>query len=412
MKNKMQNKTNVILLLLAFSNMAIYGVPYIKDMFYDLMIEALQISHGQLGVISSVYGIVATISYLFGGMIADKCEVKNLLIISLTGMGVLSLAMSWNSGYIAAAVIMGGMGIFSILTFYPALIKQISILGGEESQGNAFGIFNFGTNCFSALCMAAFLGFLAASGYERSAFFVIVRTYGILCLVSAVLVWRTVKKSQRRVPPSGQKKRNYRKLLKSGIIWKIAGMIFATYFIASCLAYINPYLTQCMGLENGVVYAIGIVRMNVLIIVLSPVVGKAVDRAGSSLNLITGSFVLLTVCFGILTCFYNRTNLCWGVVALIMAVSAATVSLRVIAYIPIHELGIPEEIQGTVIGIVSFIGYLPDSFYYSVMGKILDLCGNRGFQIMFLVSGIIAVCGIWCSRSLMREKGRKSMSEA
>ena len=38
---------------------------------------------------------------------------------------------------------------------------------------------------------------------------------------------------------------------------------------------------------------------------------------------------------------------------------------------------------GTVIGIASIIGYLPDSFYYIIFGKWMDKFGNNAYPMIF-----------------------------
>lgn len=49
------NKRTMLILLFSVSNAAVYGVPYIKDTFYELMKDAMELTHTQIGIASSMY---------------------------------------------------------------------------------------------------------------------------------------------------------------------------------------------------------------------------------------------------------------------------------------------------------------------------------------------------------------------
>ena len=58
----------------------------------------------------------------------------------------------------------------------------------------------------------------------------------------------------------------------------------------------------------------------------------------------------------------------------------------------VSEAGIPRAMTGTVIGIASIIGYLPDSIYSVLFGSWLDTHGAAGYNYIFTflaVSGIV-----------------------
>lgn len=84
-------KKYFLLTVIALGAGVIYKVAYMREAFYDAMLSGFQITNTQLGTISSIYGTVALISYLPGGILADKVSYKKLLTLSFIGSGVLSL---------------------------------------------------------------------------------------------------------------------------------------------------------------------------------------------------------------------------------------------------------------------------------------------------------------------------------
>ena len=62
----------------------IFLLPFVVSrIFRPTFLSVFEINNLQLGKAFSVYGIVALISYFFGGPIADKFSTKNLIVVSL-----------------------------------------------------------------------------------------------------------------------------------------------------------------------------------------------------------------------------------------------------------------------------------------------------------------------------------------
>ena len=65
--------SSLYLALLILAAESIFFLPYVLSrIFRPTVLEVFQIDNIQLGFCFSVYGFVAVISYLFGGLIADK----------------------------------------------------------------------------------------------------------------------------------------------------------------------------------------------------------------------------------------------------------------------------------------------------------------------------------------------------
>ena len=137
MANANRNYGSLILLVLAGE--AVFFLPFvIPRIFRPSILSVYEISNTELGTYFSAYGIVAMISYIIGGPLADKFQPKNLLSLGLvlTALGGFALII-FPSIY--------GIGLYAywgcstILVFWAALIKSTRLWGGAHLQGKAFG---------------------------------------------------------------------------------------------------------------------------------------------------------------------------------------------------------------------------------------------------------------------------------
>lgn len=72
--------------------------------------------------------------------------------------------------------------------------------------------------------------------------------------------------------------------------------------------------------------------------------------------------------------------------------AAVAVMMYGVIFSTVSEAGIPRVMTGTVIGLASVIGYLPDSVYAVLFGGWIDKYGTDGYGYIFtflLVSGIV-----------------------
>lgn len=64
----------------------------------------------------------------------------------------------------------------------------------------------------------------------------------------------------------------------------------------------------------------------------------------------------------------------------------------------------PFALTGMAVGMVSVIGYTPDVLAPLVSGLVLDAWpGAEGFQILFLLIGVICILGLFASVAIYRK---------
>ena len=68
-----------LLIFLSGAGSGIIYVPiYLKNVFYEPLLMGLDITNAQLGFLSGMYGIMATILYIPCGIIADKLRLRTM----------------------------------------------------------------------------------------------------------------------------------------------------------------------------------------------------------------------------------------------------------------------------------------------------------------------------------------------
>ena len=70
------------LLLLAAGAGIIFQLPYIRETFYPQIQSAMGLTNAQMGLLSSGYATMATLSYFIGGAIADRFSPRLMLTVS------------------------------------------------------------------------------------------------------------------------------------------------------------------------------------------------------------------------------------------------------------------------------------------------------------------------------------------
>ena len=102
-------------------------------------------------------------------------------------------------------------------------------------------------------------------------------------------------------------------------------------------------------------------------------------------GIVAGALMLLTP---------RTPDLAWVIILALMLTAVYYNTCMPSYYIPISEANIPLKYTGTIVGIVSIVGFCSDIFYYKLCGYFLDAYGPKGYSIIFslsLVTSIIAI---------------------
>ena len=73
----------LVMMVLGFSGGIIYFLPYLQEVYYKPLSDALSLDNTEVGSLMSIFGVTAMLSYLPGGWIADRVSPRILLTSSL-----------------------------------------------------------------------------------------------------------------------------------------------------------------------------------------------------------------------------------------------------------------------------------------------------------------------------------------
>lgn len=404
MESKARKYLTIIALGLAGGS--IYFIPYVKYVFYDAQLAAMGINNTQSGLLLTMYTIGNMVLYIPGGYLADKVSTKKALIISLVATSVLTWVYAFSLNFVVSMIIWLGLSFSTAFVFWSALMKAVRIVGTEEEQGFMYGLYYACNGIAAALTSFISLYAYNTAGEDiKSGFVRGVNASGVVVLIAAICLVFLMKEDAGKVTTGSDDDKislpMVGKVLKSPVVWILSIVILCGYGLKSSVSYFNPYLTEVVGVSavNSGIFSI---INNYLLLLLAPVGGILADKVfKSTCKWLSVSFVILAVLFGgVLLIPSDISPMVASIYTLLPG--AVTMMMYGVVFSSVSEAGISRTMTGTVIGISSIIGYLPDSIYSVLFGKWLDNKGAAGYTNIFIflvASGILgAVLAFWIYR--------------
>jgi len=393
------------LISLIIAGEAVFFLPFVlARIFRPTLLSVFEISNTELGIYFSIYGIVAMISYVFGGTLADRFSARNLMSIALwlTSLGGIIMAWIPSSGIMKA--VYAFWGFTTIFLFWAALIRATREWGGTGFQGRAFGWLEGGRGAAAAIMgTIAFLMFswftpdasgLLPGRQGMHAFQIVILTVSCITFFSGVLVWFFVPKAvtHSESDPKQFFIHGLFRLIRMPSIWLLAIMIVCAYAGYKITDDFSLYAKEVMGFSEVGAAGIGTAALwiRALVAILAGYWADRLDRVKVIIvcyALTIGGSMLIG--FGILS---QMT----GLVFLKLSLTATGIyGVRALYFAVMKEAKIPLGYTGTAVGIVSFIGFTPEIFMGPWMGHLLDKYpGAPGHQYVFLLLSLFAVIGL------------------
>lgn len=398
-QNKESKNAYLSVVTLALINSGIFGIIYLRTGYYNVVQNAMGLSHIQMGNVWTVYGVISAFSYLLGGFLADRYDSKKLVLLSAVGI-VISGAVFWTMpSYNILLVVYAMYAFFAIFTYYPTSVKIISELGKVIGQGKVFGL--YWALIYSSNIFASIAGIKVVSAFEGDDVRVIrcvVIIYECIIIVALVLFAYFFKFT------SNQVKSEKRKILKETVlimkntkICAISLIVFFNYLVVSSFSYFTPFFRDVLGMSQESVLVINIIKGDVLGTVITLSIGIITDKIGSAVKLIgitslSGAVMLVLLTVGCIAKLPWLICVCIAILITLLINGAKSVTM-----VCVSEVGISSEIAGRAIGLICFIGYLPDAFYYLFAGRVIQKYGEGGYEFLFLLSAFMAVlCCVSC----------------
>lgn len=414
-------KSTYRILLLILAGESIFLLPFVLSrIFRPTFLAVFELTNYQLGVCFSIYGTVALLSYLYGGVLADIFSPRKLIASALFLTAIGGLYLATFPTYFELKILFGYWGFTTIFLFWGAMIKATRVWGGARQQGRAFGYLEGGRGVVAAtlgatgvLIFSLFLPETVESSsllQRQFAFRHVILFTSVLVFCIAFLVFFGLKDSDTHTTSE-----NAPRITLTAVKHVLQyNSIFLLMLIVLC-AYVGYKVTDIFSL-----YAAEIIRFNevdaakvgAFQMYLRPIVcvlaGILADKTKTSMWLIIG-FIFL----GSGALFFASGTIANGLpfvfICSMVVVLIGTYGLRTLYFSAFQEGKIPMALTGTAVGVVSVLGYTPDIFMGPLMGYLLDAFpGIKGFQFVFVSLALFSALGGWAAYHFNRINSQKA----
>jgi nitrate/nitrite transporter NarK len=416
----MQPKNKVTTMFaLIIAGEAIFLLPFIlMRVFKPVIRDAFLISDAQIGEAQALYGLTAVVSYFFGGFIADKWEPKKLLSLSLLLTAIGGFWMALIPSIFTLKILYAFWGISTILLFWSSLIKATRHWGNKHNQGLSFGLLDGGRGFFAAsiaLFGASILTyFFPEKGLEITfsnkveTLQYVIGTITCIVFLVALLVWKVLPKDTMKFEAGTAYQFDFKKafsLMKKKKVIFHSLIIFCAYCSYKLTGVYGTYAKDVWNysLEEATYFAVFIQYLRPIAAIS---VGWIADKYIPS-KIIVPSFSLLILASAILGFGFFNTQPVFLSFTIFIFMALGTYSLRGLYFAIIEETKTPIQMTGTLVGIISVVGFTPDIFMSLFIGYMLGENPTLiDYQHLFTTFTIIPIVGLLAALGF-----RKSISK-
>ena len=394
--------------LLILSGELIFLLPYVlARVFRPTFLEVFNLTNLQLGGLFSVYGTVAILSYMYGGVISDKFQPKILIAISLFFTAFGGLVLSTYPSYLMLQILWGYWGFTTVFLFWGAMIKATRVWGGSKNQGEAFGLLDGGRGLVAAsmgtlgvLIFSMFLTNdieLASLIERRNAFRYVILFSSFIVFLTGLLViifmessrGDVVNKNASLIP-------NIKSVLKIQSVWLIMFIIIAAYVGYRVTDIYSLYASDVMSFDNLEAANIGSLQLYLRPLVCL-LIALFADKK-SYIHLIIIGFIIMLIGALIFSLGVVQVDMNYVFFFSLIVVATGTYAIRALYFSLMQEGRVPLVLTGTAVGVISVVGYTPDIFASPVIGYLLDTYpGIVGHQYVFSMLVVFSIVGLWAS---------------
>ena len=394
--------------LLILSGELIFLLPYVlARVFRPTFLEVFNLTNLQLGGLFSIYGTVAILSYVYGGVLSDKFKPKILIALSLFFTALGGLLLATYPSYFMLQLLWGYWGFTTVFLFWGAMIKATRVWGGSKNQGEAFGLLDGGRGLVAAsmgtlgvLIFSLFLTNdieLASLPERKNAFRYVILFSSFIVFLTGILVIILMKSSQEGVTNRNASLiPNIKSILKIQSVWLIMFIIIAAYVGYKVTDIYSLYASDVMNFNNLEAANIGSLQMYLRPLVCLLIALFANNK--SYIHLIIIGFIVMLIGALIFSFGIVQVDMNYVFFFSLIVVATGTYAIRALYFSLMQEGRIPLVLTGTAVGVISVVGYTPDIFASPVIGYLLDTYpGIIGHQYVFSMLVVFSILGLWAS---------------
>lgn len=379
-----------------------------KTVFYDNMVSDFQLTNTQIGLLMSVYSLTKTILYIPGGILADRFDNRKMLLGSTALLAALTFWYAAAPGFGVLRIIYFFLAVSNVL-FWVSFVKAVRLFGTEEEQGSVFG-YSEGIRAVAGLIINfAALGILGHYISATCPLKYVLIFYGVVYVLMGIAMFFLLPKDDKKENVATSFK-DYINVLKVPSVWLVAVLVLCAYSVQVAAEYTTTYLTTVFGMTAVVAGIVATIRSYGIGIFSAPLIGKISDKVGSYTKTLVGLFIIEIVLGVVLILIPGKPNFLILSIVVVLALATVYYAVRGVYYATMGEAGVPVAMTGTATGIISVIGYLPDSYENAILGNFLDKYAGAGFKYVFGTVVLFAALGIVVC-FIIQKTGKKRKTE-
>jgi nitrate/nitrite transporter NarK len=315
-------------------------------------------------------------------------------------------------------IIFGCWGLTTGLTFWASVLKRVKMIAQHSEQGRFFGILDGGRGLVEALLATVALGLFALATETRGesaaeGFKHVVYLYAFTCIaIGCVLVLIKDPKSMTDTAPVEQGKYNLLSdlatLVKIPELWLVTAIVFCGYHIFWATYSFSDYL---QGNGMTAVMAGTITTIKLWMRPIGGIGGGWLGDRFSNVSVLIVALLLATLSMAGLIVFPSLNSL-GLLIGTVIFIGLMTYAIRGLYWAILDTCNIPLRITGLAIGIVSVVGYLPDTFIPLINGYLTEhYPGAVGYQLYFGYIAFIGLLGTLAALTLRARINRKTLNQ-
>jgi predicted MFS family arabinose efflux permease len=380
-------------------------LPYLKEVYYRPLADALGLSNTQVGLMMSAFGDTALISYFPGGWLADRFSARALISLSLLCTGLLGVYFATFPGFIEGVIIHAVWGVTITLLFWASMIRVTRGWAPPNQQGRAFGILETTRGVAELGVSALFAAIFIWLGSTTAALGSVIMQLSATVVVLGIASWFIIEDTLPVETDEDNHKAGVREVisvLKMPVVWMIALVMLATNTAYNASYYIGAYTSDVFLATTAFATTIAIGRM-----IFKPVAaftaGLVADKVGVAKT--TSAFLAILLASSLaFAALPAEANLLYVMLVNVAVVMIAIFALRGIYFALLEEGNVPRALTGTAGGVVSAVAFTSDAYMPTVTGVLLDTFpGVTGYRYLFLLTAATCAVGLVASMLINRQ---------
>lgn len=362
-----------LLALASMGSSIIYAPAYLKAVFYDPLREALGVTNTELGAVFSAYAITALICYLPSGILADKVRMRTLSSVGFISTALLTYVYATLPSLAVLYAVFIMMGVTTILIWWGVRYKLVRLVSEEDEYPKRIGI-SYGIYGVAGLLIGLISTWIVAAVGENLGLGVSIYLYFLatLILVLGICSWLFIPKFAGEIKGGNAfSLAEFGRALRDPVVWIAAVSLFFVYFFYTGVTYTTPYMTGILGVSLAAATIVANIRNYGITLLSGPAFGWIANKTRPSVVIAAGS-VLFVVALLAMTALPPGPGIVVVACTLVVLLGFIANGSFGVVSAQLTEGKVPLTYFGAATGLLSIIGFLPDTFSSTWFGSILD----------------------------------------